>query len=298
MDWQHLPNLTGLRAFDALVRTGSVSRAADALGVTPGAISRQVRQLEEALDILLFDRSAGRLVLTPRGEDYARQVGDAFEQLARATSTLTAGARQNELVVTCPPSFHFCWLLARLPSFEAAHSDIRVVVHTALSTHMTDTRADATIGVGHWPTDGNLMQRSFMGLHSGPVMAPALAARVRAMGAPLASIRHLRLRQDRHIWQDWYEEAGVEEAEGADEAAFDHLFLTIEAARAGLGAAIAPFAYVAEDIAAGSLVAPFGFLERKVPYHIAWPASPSPKAALGHFVDWLCAEGRKTPAPG
>jgi DNA-binding transcriptional LysR family regulator len=297
MDWQQLPNLTGLRAFDALVRTGSVSRAADALGVTPGAISRQIRQLEEALDTLLFDRSAGRLVPTVRGHDYARQVSDAFDQMVRATSSLTADTRPNELVVTCPPSFHFCWLLARLPSFEAAHSDIRVVVHTALSSHMTDIRADATIGVGHWPADGSLRQRSFMGLRSGPVMAPAHAARLRTTGAPLAGIRHLRLRQDHHIWQDWYREAGVEEAEGVDEAAFDHLFLTIEAARAGLGAAIAPYAYVEDDNASGRLTAPFGFLGRKVPYHIAWATSPAPKAALGRFADWLCVEGRKTPAP-
>ncbi|WP_020398703.1 LysR family transcriptional regulator [Kordiimonas gwangyangensis] len=292
-----LPNLTALKAFDALVRSGSVSRAADALGVTPGAVSRQVKQLEEELGFALFDRSGGKLTLSPGADDFAASIAGAFDQMAMATTTLKAEVRQNELVIACSPSFHFCWLLARLPSFEAAHRDIRVVVHTALSTHAATTQPDAIIGVGHWPTDGRLRQRGFMELHSGPVMAPALAARISPAGPPLANIRHLRLRRDSTIWRDWYEDAGVPPADAPDEAAFDHLFLTIEAARAGLGAAIAPYAYVADDIATGLLAAPFGFLERKVPYHIAWAGGIEPKAALRVFTEWLVEEGRRTPQP-
>lgn len=295
---RHLPNLTGLRSFDAVCRAGSVSLASKNLGVTPGAISRQISQLEASLGCLLFARASGRLALTEVGKAYAGDVAAAFDTMERATQALASEQRADRLVISCSPSFHLCWLLARLPLFEAAYKDIEVVVHTELSTHAKATVVDAIIGVGYWPQDRNLIQAKFMGNYSGPVMVPALVPKsTQNITSPFSHVRHLTLRKQPYIWQEWYEESGTREPATPDYAEFDHMFLTIEAAKAGLGAAIAPYSYVAQDIKAGRLVAPFGFIERKVPYYFARSPSVTPKSALKYFSEWLKSEGRKTPAP-
>ncbi|WP_286829458.1 MULTISPECIES: LysR substrate-binding domain-containing protein [Kordiimonas] len=294
----NLPNLNGLRAFDAICRTGTVSAAAAALGVTPGAVSRQLSQLESTLDRLLFARKAGRLALTSEGEAYAREIGLAFDMIGKATHDLVAGRDNDRLVISCSPSFHLCWLLGRLPLFEARHRSVEVVVHTELTTHSNRADIDAFISVYPLPNEDQMIQTGFMANHSGPVLTPALASTLsKGEAPPFAGIRHLTLRREPDIWHEWYEEADVREAANPATAELDHMFLTIEAAKAGLGAAIAPYSYVAQDIRDGTLVAPFGFLRRKVSYFVAWPTSPTPKPTLKMFVGWLKEEGQKTPEP-
>lgn len=296
-----LPNLTELKAFDALCRNGTVTEAATDLGVTPGAISRKVRMLEDALGVALFTRKGRQLLLTDVGAEFKADIYLAFDTIETAAQKVRAERQSNKLVIACTPSFHFCWLLSRLPSFEAQHGDITVVVHTQLSTHAKG-EVDATIGVGRWPADSSLKQTKFMSNYSGPVMANTLYAEAVKNGSGaeelLAGVRLIGLREKVEIWQDWYDDAGVTGPASEPEAQMDHMFLTIEAVKAGLGAAIAPYGYVAEDVECGSLVAPFGFLERRVPYYIAWPERQTLKPALKKFVTWLKHEGSKTPKPG
>jgi len=295
---QNIPNLTGLRAFDALCRTGSVSAASVDLKVTPGAVSRQISQLENTLGRSLFSRTGGRLTLTESGRLYETEIRAAFDLIELATESVSARVNDNQLIITCPPSFHFCWLLKRLPLFEAKHSEITTIVHTELSTHARGATIDGVIGVGEWPSDTSLTQSKFMGNYSGPVMAPHLAATLEARSPKIPpELRLLALRKQPDIWLDWLKETNRTLDHTPKCAEMDHLFLTVEAAKAGLGAAIAPYAYVSEDISAGTLVAPFGFLERKVPYFIAWQTSAGKKTALTKFTAWLREEGQKTPVP-
>ncbi len=295
-----LPNLTELRAFDALCRCATVTAAANDLGVTPGAISRKVRHLEEALGVQLFTRVGRQLKLTEVGAEFKQDIFLAFDTVEGAVEKVTAAHRSNRLVISCSPSFHFCWLLARLPSFEATHKDITVVVHTQMSTHSKGD-VDAQVGVGRWPKDSSLMQTKIMSNFSGPIMArdvyENVAQDAKSAEEMLASVRLIGLREKVEIWQDWYDDAGVTGPASETEAQMDHMFLTIEAVKAGLGAAIAPYGYVADEIEGGSLVAPYGFIERKVPYYIAWPERQAVKSALEKFVTWLKGEGKKTPKP-
>jgi len=289
-------SLTGLRAFDALYRKGTINAASIDLNVTPGAISRQITKLEETLGRALFSRQGGRLQLTDAGRIYGVEIRTAFEQIERATNILTDTAK-NRLVISCPPSFHFCWLLKRIPNFEALHSDITVVVHTELSSPTRRTDIDAVIGVGEWPGDMSMLQCKFMGNYSGPVMAPRIMPLDQQLNALPKALRLLTLRKQPNIWNDWFEETGRTPTDNPMGAEMDHLFLTIEAAKAGLGAAIAPYSYVADDLKAGKLIAPFGFLERKVPYFLARPAEQAQSSALLQFTNWLKKEGAKTPKP-
>lgn len=295
-----LPNLTELRAFDAVCRMGTVTAAAKDLGVTPGAVSRKVRQLEEALSVSLFTRMGRQLKLTEVGAEFQQDIYLAFDTIETGVEKATATHRSNQLVISCSPSFHFCWLLSRLPLFEAQHRDVTVVVHTQMSTHSTGD-VDAMIGVGRWPDDSSLKQSKFMSNYSGPVMARDVYKGAAYSGASaealLTAVRLIGLREKIEIWQDWYEDAGVAGPAPKAEAQMDHMFLTIEAVKAGLGAAIAPYGYVADEIEGGSLVAPFGFIERKVPYFIAWPERQTEKPVLKKFVAWLKTEGRKAPKP-
>jgi len=294
---RHMPPLTAIRAFDAVVRCGTVSAASRELGVTPGAVSRQIRILEDYLSVALFDRVAGRLQLTAHGREYQFTVAQALDQIESTSQRLAVQARSTELSIACMPSFHLRWLLPRQQDFESRHTGIDLRVYTAYSTHhkFQDLGIDAAIGVGEWPLDGQLIQTSFMDDCSGPVLTPDLLQSASSEDGRLdfARVRKLKQRSRPDIWSEWHRVAGIEEVPGA-EAEFDHMFMTIEAARAGLGVAIAPTAYVQDELEAGYLVAPYGFMKRAVPYHIAWRATTNKKQALAAFIDWLRKRGRES----
>jgi DNA-binding transcriptional LysR family regulator len=298
---RRLPNLTAVRAFDAVCRLGTAAAAARELGVTPGAVSRQILALEKSVRIPLFIRRNGRLVPTPEGDSYRESVGSALNLIETATASIEARAKECEISLACPATFNFCWLVSRLPCFERTYPDIRMVVHTELSVQskFEDLGLDAAINVGVRPSSTSLMQTAFMGTYNGPVLSASL---FRSAGEPpganiFTAVRALKLRSRPHIWEEWSAQSGVALPPTMNEAEFDHMYVSIEAARFGLGVCMAPYEFVWRDIAEGKLVAPLGFQEGPIPCHIAWREVGPKKRALATLITWLKNEGRKTPIP-
>lgn len=126
-----LPPLGGLRAFEAAARRQSFVAAADELGVTPGAVSQQVKALEARLGLALFERRPQALVLTAAGRDYAPALKAAFDAIAAATRRLVPPDDRVRLACAVPASFATCWLLPRLVRFEAAHPRIELAILNA-----------------------------------------------------------------------------------------------------------------------------------------------------------------------
>ena len=296
---RQLPSLNALRAFEAFGRHGRMTLAADELCVTHGAVSRQIRQLQEQLGVALTEGPRSRLRMTEAGLKLAQALSPAFDQIEAAVPR-PAQAGAKPLVVSCLPTFAMKWLIPRLPRFQAAHPDIPVRV--AESNGPFDFKADGIdLAIRMRSPDTVVTYDSiatpFMEHYHGPVMAPERAAPRMTLDQVCAMPR-LLTRTFPESWTDWARNLNVATAlpPAVSEQEFDHYFYMIEAAAAGLGVAIGPWAFVQRDLASGRLVAPLGFTPGRAKIVAVTPPDGATEAAA-LFRDWLLEEGASTPLP-
>ncbi|HTH09966.1 MAG TPA: LysR substrate-binding domain-containing protein [Acidovorax sp.] len=298
-----LPPLGALRAFEAAARLGRMTAAADELSVTPGAISRQVRQLEQHLGVTLFGGSKARPTLTPAAHVLQPVLTTAFAHIADAVREVSDPSR-GPLDVACFSTFTVKWLIPRLFDFQAQHPGIEVRLRTT----------DAGAGAGRMQGDLVITAEEAAGArdarteqplfpeHLGPVLSPELAQRVALhqpadLADPALGPLCLHTRTRRNAWAMWSTAAGAPlptPSQAAPE--FEHYYFTLEAAVRGLGIAIAPWHLVMDDVLAGRLVAPLGFVTSGYDYVVCRRAS-GPLPRLDVFCDWLQAQARANPVP-
>jgi len=294
------PPLNALRAFEAFARHGGMTAAAAELCVTHGAVSRQVRALQETLGVVLVSGPRHRLVLTPAGAALAQQLSAGFDLINDAVAAARAREHQ-EIEISCLGTLSMKWLIPRLPDFLSAHPDIRVRLSEAHGpVDFARDRFDGAIRIlNPGESGGRAESTPFMVQHQGPVVAPHLAKVGTGAGIDLDSLFSLpRLHAStfRDSWRLWAELTGHDLAPGPVEREFGHNHSMIEAAVSGMGVAIAPWAFVAPDIQSGRLAAPFGFAKR--PSHFVFLQPVGRKdPAVGAFRDWLVTQGAETPPP-
>jgi DNA-binding transcriptional LysR family regulator len=292
-----LPPLNALRAFEAFGRRGRMTLAADELCVTHGAISRQIRQLEDHLGVALTEGPRNRLALTETGLKLAQALTLAFDQIDAAVPRPPA-AGDRALVVSCLPTFAMKWLIPRLPDFVAAHPEIPVRI--VESNGPFDFRADGVdlairMRLPGAPPSPDADVAPFLKHAVGPVTSPGLAAQVHDLES-LAKLPRLHTRTFLESWAEWEAAAGLILPPATVNRQFDHYFYMLEAAAAGLGVALSPFAFVENDLAAGRLVAPLGLVPGQAEVCALTPRGRASRAAR-RFRDWLVAQGAATPAP-
>jgi LysR family transcriptional regulator, glycine cleavage system transcriptional activator len=254
-----LPPLNALRAFEAAGRLGSFKEAAAELHVTHGAVSQQVRLLEAWLGAPLFERRNRSVTLTPAAKIYLEEVGPLFEQLAQATASYgVSETAARSLCVNAPATFTLRWLVPRLAAFRAEHPNVEVRVETS-NEPLESLQDDYDVIIRGGPdTFYGYSMEPFLSEERLPVCSPALLQRV-----PLLSPGDLRQHTLLHtsslprLWPDWLASAQVAALRPAAALTFDHFYLTLQAAIDGIGIAMGPTALVADDLAAGRLVAPF-----------------------------------------
>lgn len=285
-----LPSLNALRTFEAMARTGRATLAADELKVTHSAVSRQVKALEAALGVRLFQGPKHRLTLTQAGQDLLPALTGAFDQIAGAVRRLRSDGEDLHLAVNA--SLSVKWLIPRLPQFTQQHPEVRLHLEE-LPSHATSHRgAQAVVRIVPAGRLADPLATPFIQNHIGPVMTPALAQRF--VDDPLAAPR-LAAQSHPQGWAIWAAVAGVELAPGPEQP-FAHLHFAMDAALAGLGVAILPWPLVAEDVAEGRLAAPLGF--RRTETAFALLAAPGEDSRpLVAFRKWLVAQGAQTPPP-
>ena len=289
-----LPPLNALRAFEAAGRLGSFKEAAAELHVTPGAVSQHVRLLEAWLGGSLFERHNRRVQLTPAAKAYLEEIGPLFEQLSQATARYgMPRTLSRTLSVNAPATFTLRWLVPRLAKFRAAHADVDVNVETS-NEPLESLKDDYDVIIRGGPdTFYGYSMRPFLSEERLPVCSPALLQRV-----PLRSPGDLREHTLLHtsslprLWPDWLASAQIPELRPAAALTFDHFYLTLQAAIDGIGVAMGPTALVADDLAAGRLVAPFALVRlpsRSYCTYVAQEKSSDERVAL--FRAWLEREG-------
>jgi LysR family glycine cleavage system transcriptional activator len=296
---RRLPSLNALRAFEAAARLGRMTAAADELAVTPGAISRQVRQLEAVLGTPLFEGVKNNPQLTAAGATLLPALTAALNQMEAAVREVSADESRT-LDVCCFSTFTLKWLIPRLYSFNARHPDIDVRLSSSESADgqaagLDRDRYDLVITVDSRGSPPSATLLPLFVERLGPVMAPALAAEVNVReAADLAGLSLLHTKTRPAAWREWCEGQGVSfPLETSPE--FEHYYFTLEAAVAGLGIAVAPWHLVMDDIHAGRLVAPLGFQESDYQYVARRRGDANPR--LDIFCDWLEQQARETPGP-
>jgi DNA-binding transcriptional LysR family regulator len=286
-----LPSLNALRAFEAMARTGRATLAAEELSVTHSAVSRQVKALEDQLGVRLFTGPKHRLELTAAGRDLLPALTEAFDQIATAVRHARAGG-EEDLHIAVNASLSVKWLIPRLAAFQAAQPGVRIHL-SELAPHATSQRgAHGVVRIVPSASLADPACTPFIRNMLGIVMTPELHAR---HAEDLLRAPRLSAATHPEGWAIFAELAGLE-LPPKTERSFAHIHYTLDAALAGLGAAVISWPFVADDIAAGRLVAPFGF--RKSESAFALLAAPGPQSrALQRFRDWLVAEGKRTPEP-
>lgn len=296
---RYLPSLSLLTAFEAAARLGSFTRAAEELDLTQGAISRQVRALEEQLGAPLFRRERQRVHLTPRGRAYAEEVRRGLRLIGNASLELATNPEGGTLGLAILPTFGTRWLAPRLPRFLAANPGITLSLSTRLEMFdMEAERIDAAIHFGHddWP---GARAAFLMAEEVIPCGAPALLARLglerpeQVLSAPL-----LTLESRPRAWARWLEAQGVP-GDPRRGMVFDQFATMAQAAAGGLGLALLPRALMAEELASGAVVPAF---DRAVASHggywLVWPEAREGYPPLERFRAWALAERDAAQASG
>lgn len=292
---RRLPPLNALRAFEAAARLGRMTAAADELAVTPGAISRQVRQLELALGVVLFEGSKHKPQLSAAAKTLLPVLSAALDQIETAVRTVREDDK-GTLDVSCFSTFTARWLIPRLYQFNALHPDIEIRLSTAEPATSNDRdRYDLVITVDDAMEARQPAVIPLFPERLGPVLAPSLAAKIRLRKAKdLAGKPLLHTRSRLNAWEMWSASVGSSlPLQGGLE--FEHYYFTLEAAIGGLGICIAPWHLVIDDIRAGHLLAPLGFQESGYQYVALRRRQTNRK--LDRFCAWLETQARETPTP-
>ena len=288
-----LPSLSGLRAFEAAARHLSVTLAAGELNVTPGAVSLQIRDLEQSLGVRLFDRLPRRLKLTDDGEGYFKAMRSAFRLMREATDELLARARPTTLSISCTPTFAAQWLVPRLPKFEGhlPGVDIRISASNRLVDFARDG-VDIAIRHGFGRYEGLVSER-LLDDDLLPVIGPALRETI-PLDTPADLASHVLIHDvHRQDWRLWLEAMGVTDIDAMRGPVFTDSNGAIEAAKAGDGVALVRLSLVAREIQERRLLAPFARgVSTGLAYYIVYPPGALDRPAVTALRQWLTDEAR------
>ncbi len=287
-----LPSLNALRAFAAAGRHLSFTRAAQELHVTQGAVSRLVKQLEADLGVQLFQRGPRGLELTAMGAAYLPALTDAFDRLTAATRLVArAGRPANRLTITTLPTFAMRWFMPRLADFQRLHPEIAVDV-TSADRRIDFAREAIDVGLqygaGDWPDE---LEATFLFPETVILVGAPTLLKSRPVKRPEDIRRHALLTHSTRpeAWAEWFGQAGLKQPATQQGPAFEHFFMSIEAAVNGLGLALVPDFFVATELRDGRLVEPLPGQRVRRPggYYLLHLKGRAREPAIRAFRDWL-----------
>lgn len=300
-----LPGTRALRTFEAAARHLNFTRAADELGLTPAAVSHQVKEIEEQLELVLFTRTSRTMRLTEAGNVLFEASIDALDLLNRAVSRARKVTRGTALLkVTLDAQFATKWLMRRVDDFRRQKPGIELrfdITYDVRDFERDDVDIGIRFGTGKYA--GLCAHRLFDNIII-PVCSPALLA----SGPPLNEPRDLFRHTLAHIewsrqgvtwpnWSMWMQAAGVDDFDDSRTLVFGSSTDATQAALDGNAVALADFAMVANDLSQGRLVRPFELGIKVAPefaYFLVYPQTVKDDARIVAFREWLLEEAAKT----
>lgn len=305
--------LNALRAFEAAARYLSFKKAAKELHVTPGAVSHQVKLLEDYLRVSLFRRLTRALELTADGHAMLPKVREGLDALQAAVERVRSREEMSALTVVAPPNFAARWLVPRLSRFTK--SNPHVEMHIASRQAMVDGREGASLAVPEIdvrPDNPVAMIRFGSGQYPGahvdevfsavyvPVCSPKLLKGDHPLKMPQDLRYHTLLHDDtvieegaRPSWTDWLRSVGVTDIDATRGPHFSDAALALDAAIEGMGVTLAIKSLLASEIEAKRLVVPFNIsAPTGYAYYLVTPEASGENAALASFRKWLLEEAK------
>lgn len=298
-----IPGLSTLKTLEAAGRLMSFTKAAGELGVTPAAVSHQIREFEDQLGLRLFQRTSRSMRHTPAGRMLHETVAEALDTISRTIARLQKPGSKKRLKVTASPSITAKWLVPRLDRFLEIEPDaeMRIEVSQApLDFARDDIDIAIRFGDGIYP--GMKVDRLFVETVF-PVCSPLLLSGRRPLRHPRDLLHHTLIHVDWADqgpwpnWRMWMQAAGVKDFNEHRGLHFSQTSLAIQAAIDGHGVALGDSTLVADDIAAERLVQPFS-VALKVPpqlaYYVIAPLETAAEPMVRTFRDWVLAEAGQT----
>lgn len=293
-----LPPLKSLQAFEAAGRHLSFTLAAQELSVTPGAVSQQIRLLEEYLEVKLFKRMNRQIVLTDAGQLFLPSISEGFARIAEAVETVRQQRSEGPLTITSAPSFVSKWLIPRLGDFKSAHPGIDVRIDT--SDRLVDfVHEDIDVGIrfgdGEYPELDTVYLFSFDLI---PVCSPDLLRRGGGLGR-VSDLKNYTLLHSNYDeldpgwpdWAMWLKVVGADDVDPSHGIYIRQSDLLFQAALDGQGVALLANVMAEPEIAAGRLVQPFSTrLPVKLNYHLVTTPLKARVPKVAAFREWILAE--------
>jgi LysR family glycine cleavage system transcriptional activator len=295
-----LPPFRALLVFEVVGRCLSMKRASEELAVSPGAVSQQIKILEDALGFQLIYRNATGARLTEFGQTYHNAISVALGGLRQAHAEALAAQPSNSLLISALPLFASRWLAPKMFEWQQLHPDISLHLEGAITEPPSgpghaDFRISYNDKISHLENSVALYNDSLI-----PVCSPALLRSGPPLENPVDLLAHRLLTIDWKplleqppTWQDWFSGVGVACGEIRDAFVFSLSSLAIEAAVDGRGIALVQHSLIAEDVKAGRLLTPFKHrLKLPSPYVLAWSRSVFDKPGARDFHRWIVGLAR------
>lgn len=289
MNPRSLPSLSALRAFEAAARHESAKQAANELSVTATAISHHIRGLEESLGVALFVRKPRQLLLTPQGRELFLSLEAAFDSIGEAVARLKTAPARQAVTLSTTPAVAVRWLLSWVCMLREVHPDIDLRIHASHEPVALDgVTADLAIryGDGHWPglISEKLFDNTFI-----PVCSPYLNLKD-AADLPKHPLIHFRPQGAVTTpldWAGWQKRAKVGGLDVSAGLVFSDETHAISAAIGGQGVALMSRPLIADELAEGRLVQPFGPELEGKPFYLVYPENRRDDPVIMAIRDWV-----------
>ena len=294
MSWK-LPPLNAIRTFEVAARHSSFTRAADELCVTPGAISRQIRGLEDYLGKPLFDRNYREVRLSPESRTYADELFAAFARIDQATRNFAGAGREQKLRVFAPITFALRWLMPRMAAWHARFPSQGISI-SSQGLPPVDLEADGfDVAIRIAGPARNLDGERLFDIELVPVCSPEfLEANHLEKVSDLSRVTLLHSIRRQQDWHRWLESCRQEQPDSFSELTFESSSMAYQAALSGLGVAMAMRVLIEDDLSTGRLVEPFTHhCMEGTAFHVIYPQTARSEDSVVGFVDWIREEAAK-----
>ncbi len=284
-----LPPLKALRVFEATARLESITKAADELHVTHGAVSQQIKILEEYFQKSLFLRANGKISLNDHGKKLLPVTSEALNSLENITTELFEDVDTDALTINLTAAFASHWLVSRLNDFQCKFPHITLrLLPSASFGGFKQVEADVAIRWGK-PQSCDVEMVKLFDVDTFVACSPGLLNENTPLNQPL-DIRHHTLihDDDGSAWQAWLDQAKVENIDLDTGHFFADSALALQAAIDGQGIIAAGSILASKDLDAGNLIIPFDvFLRNRNAYYLSYPKKTENRQSIKIFRDWI-----------
>lgn len=290
-----LPPLNSLKAFEASARHKNFTKAATELFVTQGAISKQLKILEEYLGISLFERKQQKLFLTKDGEAYLASINNALNIIEQATDNICSSHKQLDVLnINIAPTLSNKWLIPLLDDFRKIYPDIKIIIEASDCSTDYDSidtmPSDIGICMVKAKTWKHVVAEKIMDEELLPICAPHLKISNSFLTNPNDLLKHNLLEHTKRpgMWEEYLRGIGFGNATIKQSTAFGHFYMLIQAAIDGMGIALIPKIMVEDEIKQNKLSIAFSTTFDS-PYHtyLIYQKQKAELKKIRNFRKWI-----------